>query len=173
MPRGKRLNWAAIKADYLHGRVDPVTGAIVYMSFKELANKHGCSVGTLEQMSHKENWPDEREAIGQELLAKTKERVVEIQADKLAEKFKQDLQIVRIAKSKWLEDIKEGKQSVSTGALVQILKYEQEILELVYGVEKPADKVELDITFTELSGDDRKTVYDAATKLRAVATKSG
>lgn len=79
----KRIDWNAVKADYIGGDI----------SQRDLAAKYGIPVGTLLKRANKEGWAQARERAGNDAVTKAVERTAEAAADNatLAEDFKRKM----------------------------------------------------------------------------------
>ena len=79
----KRIDWNAIRAEYIGGGI----------SQRKLAEKHGISVDILLKKANRERWKDDREKAGNKAAIKAQQKTAEAAADNavIAERLKKRL----------------------------------------------------------------------------------
>lgn len=165
----KKTNWEAIRLEAIIGTPDPVTGTVSYPSLLELAAKHNVKYSTLSQRSSKEKWKKRREEALKKTTEKIQEKIESLQIGTLTQKYKQDLDIIDIARRKWTEDMEAGVLVVKTSELLSLLKHEQDIYRAIYGVKKVPDAT-LRIEIGKLDDSDRADYIRTAKRLRRSTT---
>jgi len=142
-------DWSKVKNEYVIGRLDASTGERTYPKQADLARKYKVSEASISLHASKEGWQQEREVYLKAVQDELKKKTIKFEAKSLEEIRREDLQIIKIAKSQWLKN-KQKMLEQSQGFdvydrdLIQFMKLEQEITELIHGTDSVSRLLEND-----------------------------
>ena len=128
MPTGKRIDWAAIRAEYIAGGI----------SQRKLAAKYGVSFNTLKQKANVEKWADLRNATYNKSTKKAQQKAADTVASNAVKLERaRGLAIDRLIRA--LESMPEAggthtRQNIQTGNKRMTVDYD--LLDIVNALEK-------------------------------------